>query len=124
MRRLVALWSKRDRATDLQDHLGHRLAQTPDLVAVLLEVLRDVAGLRIPHVDVQYRGARVVAIDCLLNLGIPAHRDVLGVVGRHPDRPIWRGGYDERFLVFREQRIIGEIHKILLFDWSDGLELS
>jgi hypothetical protein len=50
---LTRLGRERYGASHLQDHLGHGFAKAPDLLAVLLEVLRDVSGFGVAHVDVQ-----------------------------------------------------------------------
>ena len=48
--------------------MRYGLPQSRDLVVVLLEVFRDVAGLGIAHVDVQEGGAGIEAVLCGLDL--------------------------------------------------------
>ena len=110
MARVVALelrffaWlrRKRDRPAELQDHLRHGLAQTPDLIVVLVEVFRDVAGLGIAHMDVQQRGAGVVTVHCGLDLFVPGDREFLfrRAIHWHPHRPVGRGGDHQWGLIF------------------------
>jgi hypothetical protein len=95
---------KGDGTAELQDHLRDCFAQSPDLVVVFLEVLRDMAGLGIAHVDVQERGARVVAIHRRLDLLIPSDGKVLlgGDVSRHPHGAIGRRRNHQRGLILRQ----------------------
>src|SRR3546814_13059702 len=58
----------------------------------------------------QDAGARVVAIDRLLDLLFHRHRDVFREVGWNPFRPVRGSGDDELVLVFRKQRSIEEVH--------------
>jgi hypothetical protein len=92
---------KGDRAAELQDHLGHGFAQSPNLVVVFVEILGDMAGLGIAHVDVQERGACVVAVHRRLNLLIPSDGKVLlgGDISRHPHGAIGRRRNHQRGLV-------------------------
>ena len=62
------------------------------------------------HMQVQHRGARLVAIDRLLNLGLHAHGDVFGVILGNPLGPVGRCGDDEFVLVFREKVAVEEMH--------------
>ena len=71
LRLFARLRRKRDGPADLQDHLGHGLPQARDLFAVFLEVLGDVAGLGIAHMDVQERGPGIVTIHRSLGLFLP-----------------------------------------------------
>jgi hypothetical protein len=53
---------ERDRAADLDDHLGHRLAHAGDQLVELGQALGTLA-VRLAHVQVQHGGAGVSAID-------------------------------------------------------------
>ena len=112
LRFLARLRCERDGPADLQDHLGHGLAQPPDLVGVFPEVLGDVAGLGIAHMDVQDRRARVEAVHRYLGLFFPGHgKPLFGrAIPRHPHRPIGRRRDHQRGLIFGQQRIVGEVH--------------
>ena len=77
LRFFAGLRRKRDGPADLQDHLGHGLAQARDLVAIFLEVLGDVAGLGIAHMDVQERGSGVVTVHRDLSLLLPGDWEFL-----------------------------------------------
>src|SRR5262249_16836622 len=85
---LVTLRGEGDRAADLDDHLRDGCPQAGDLLAVLLEICRDVAGLRGPDVKMQDRGSRVVAIDGRVDLLLPSGGQG-GVVPLDPD---WSDG--------------------------------
>ena len=110
MARVVALelrffaWlgGKRDRPAELQDHLRHGIAQSPDLVVVLVEVFGDVAGFGIAHMDVQQRCAGVVTVHRGLDLFVPGDGKFLfrSAIHWHPDWPIGRGGDHQRGLIF------------------------
>ena len=112
LRLFARLRREGDRPADLQDHLRHSLAQPRDLIVVFLEVLRDVAGLGIAHMDVQQRGAGVVTIHRGLDLLVPGDGELLfrRAIPRHPHRPIGRGGDHQRRLIFGKERVVGEIH--------------
>src|SRR5580704_7102872 len=99
-----------DGAPDLDDHLGHGLAQARNLFVELLEIFRAVTCLRIPDMQVQHRGARVVAIDRLLRLLLPSDRNVFREVAWEPLRPERRDRDDERLLIFWKHRVVSKIH--------------
>ena len=63
--------------------------------------------------DVQYSGARVVAIHRFLHLLIHADGNVVRVAW-HPCRRIRRGLNHEFFLVFRKKRVVKKMHEFLL----------
>ena len=65
-------WTRR-----LAGSLGHSLAQARDLFAIFPEVLGDVGGLGIAHMDVQERGPGVVTIHRGLGLFFPGDGELL-----------------------------------------------
>ena len=71
LRFLAGVGRKRNGAADLQNHLGNSFAQPGNLVAIFLQVLGDVARLWIAHINVQERGAGVIAIHRGLSLLFP-----------------------------------------------------
>jgi hypothetical protein len=117
LRLLARLRREGDRPADLQDHPGHGLAEARDLVGVLLEILRNVARLGIAHMDVQQRGSGVEAIDRDLGLLFPGDREFLfgRAIPRQPHWSVGRRGDHQRGLVFRQQRVVGEVHGAFLF---------
>jgi hypothetical protein len=70
--------------------------------------------------DVQHRGAGVVAIDRLLHLLVNADRDVLGKVRGEPFGTVRRCGNYQFLLVLRNERAIEEVHDQILS--SDTVE--
>ena len=55
----------------------------------------------------------VVAVHCLLHLRIHAHGDVVGI-RRQPRGPVRRGLDNQLLLVFRQERVVKEMHVVLL----------
>ena len=98
---LTRLRRERDGPADLQDHLGYGLAQPADLVGIFPEVLGDVAGFGITHMDVQNRGACVEAVHRYLCLLFPGDGKPLfgSAIPWHPHRPIGRRRDHQRSLV-------------------------
>ena len=104
-----------DRAADLQDHLGNGRPQIGHEAIVVVEVARSLARLGVADMDVQHRGAGIVAIDRGLDLLVPAQRQVLDVA-RQPFRAVRRCRDDQRLHVLGEERVIGEVHGRLMSD--------
>ncbi|GAA3352393.1 hypothetical protein GCM10017744_001160 [Streptomyces antimycoticus] len=73
-------------------------------------------AVQLAHVDVQDRGAGVVAVDRRLHVLIHGEREVVGVTGQ-PLRPIGRGLDDQLLLVLRVQGVIEE-RSISFVGWS------
>ncbi|MGF6552186.1 hypothetical protein QFZ96_007322 [Paraburkholderia youngii] len=87
-------------------------ARTPrDQLIELRQALRALA-VQFAHVQVQYRGAGVVAIDGLLDLLVHRHGDVFREVRGHPFRAVRGGGDDYLVLILRVQRIVEKLHLI------------
>jgi hypothetical protein len=107
----VGLGGEGDRAADLDDHVGHGLAHAGDQLVELRQALAALA-VEFPHVQVQDRGAGVVAVDRLLDLVLHLHRNVFREVGRNPLGTVGRGRDDELVLVFREERTVEEVHRV------------
>ena len=81
---------------------GTALRRRPIWSLYSLKFFRDVAGFGIPHMDMQYRCASIVAIHRDLGLLLPGDRELLFrcAVLRHPHRPVGRRGDHQRSLIF------------------------
>jgi hypothetical protein len=91
----LTLGRKRNRAADLQDHLRHGFLQASEQVVELVKVRGQVPGGRVAHMNVQDRGAGVVAVHRGLDLFIPGDGDVGGVAWQ-PCRRVGCGCDDQR----------------------------
>ena len=115
-----------DRAADLDDHVRHGLAHAGDQLVELGQALGALA-VELAHVQVQHRGAGVVAVHRLLDLGFHGDRDVFREVGGNPFGAVRRGGDNELFLVFGEQGSVEKVHGVFLFrlwlrlGWGEAL---
>ena len=116
----VALGRERDRAADLDDHLGHGFLDAFEQVVVVVEVRGQVPGRRIAHVEVQDGCAGVVAVHRRLDLLVPGDSDV-GSVARQPRRPIRRRRDDQRLHVLGIQRVVGVVHGCCPFRAGFGI---
>ena len=106
-----------DRAADLDDHVRHGLAHAGDQLVELGQALGALA-VELAHVQVQHRGAGVVAVHRLLDLGFHRDRDVLREVGGNPLGAVRRGGDDQLVLVLGEEGAVEEVHVVSLVDVS------
>ncbi|MNO54520.1 hypothetical protein D3C76_449940 [compost metagenome] len=104
-----AFGRKGNRATHLDDHVRYRFADPGDQFVELGQAL-GAGAIEFAHVQVEHRGARFIAVDCLLHLLIHGDRDVLREIIRHPLGAIGRHGDDYLFHVFRVQRVVEELH--------------
>ncbi len=75
------LWRKRDGTAKLQDNFRHGIAQTPDLIVVLLKVFRNMTRLGIATMDVRRTlRLRETGKEQFLDLLIPSYRELLSGV--------------------------------------------
>jgi hypothetical protein len=107
--RAVGFRRERDRAADLDHHVGHGLAHAGDQLVELGQPLGALA-VEFSHVQVQHGGTGVVAVDRLLHLLFHRHRNVLREVGGDPLGAVRRSGDDQLVLVLGEQRAVEEVH--------------
>ena len=107
----VGLGRERNRAADLQDHVGNRIAQAGKQFVEHRHALGALA-VRLAHMDVQERCAGVVAVDRLLDLLVHRHRDVAGV-GGNPFGAVRRDLDDQGLLVFGKEGVVEELHGCL-----------
>ena len=98
-----------DRAADLDDQVRHGVAHAGDQLVELRQALGAFA-VELAHVQVQHRGAGVVAVHRLLDLGFHADRDVFREVGGNPFGAVRRGGDDKLVLVLGEEGAVEEVH--------------
>jgi hypothetical protein len=112
----LVLRGERDRAADLQDHLGDRLAQSADQLVELGHALGALA-VELAHVDVQHGGTGVETVDRRLDVLVHGDRQVLGEVVRLPFRPVRRGRDDQLLLVLRKS---ASSRKCMLVSFVDG----
>ena len=116
--RAFGLGREGDRAADLDDHVRHGLAHAGDQLVEHGQALGALA-VELAHVQVQRRGAGVVAVHRLLDLRFHRDRDVFRKVRRHPLGAVRCGGDDELVLVFGEQGSVEEVHGRSFSRWVE-----
>jgi hypothetical protein len=107
--RAVGFGGEGDGAADLDDHVGDGVAHAGDELVELGQALAALA-VELAHVQVEHRGAGVVAVDGLLHLLLHGERNVLGEVRGNPFGAIRRGRDDELVLVLGKERAVEEVH--------------
>ena len=94
--------------------------RTPAISSLNFDRRLRALAVELAHVQVQHRGAGVVAVDRLLDLLFHRHRDVFREVGRDPLGAVGRGGDDQLVLVLGEQGAVEEVHGVPLSEVVGG----
>ncbi|MNZ82478.1 hypothetical protein D3C78_1011760 [compost metagenome] len=109
----VAFRGEGNRAAHLDDHFRYRFAHTGNQFIELGQAFGAFA-IEFAYMQVEHSGARFIAVNGLLDLFVHGQRNVFWKVLWHPFRAVRGDGDYHLFHVFRVQRIIEELHSMVL----------